>query len=133
MGICDVCVYVLLLQCAVVVKKNVGIKEVEPCCLTKTSELATPRPTMPIRVMGNDVVRSSKAGVWGQGFGEDGGLWHVHVKASIKMENTSKFCPHLQCDSELAHDAVPVPQQNVCGGDPTKSKIFANIFDLMGD
>ena len=38
-GICDVCVYVLLLQCAAVVKKDVGIKELEPCCLTETSEL----------------------------------------------------------------------------------------------
>ena len=51
--------------------------------------------------MGNDVVRSSQAGVRGQGFSEDGGLRHVHVKASIKEENTGKFGPHLQCDTEL--------------------------------
>ena len=29
--------------------------------------------------MGNDAVRSSQAGVRGQGFSEDGGLRHVHV------------------------------------------------------
>ena len=33
------CVDVLLLQCAAVVKKDVGFKELEPCCLTETSEL----------------------------------------------------------------------------------------------
>ena len=47
------------------------------------------------RVICNDVVRSSEAGVWGQGFGKDGGLWHVHVKTSIELENSGKFSPHL--------------------------------------
>ena len=58
--------------------------------------------------MCNDVVCSGKAGVRGQGFGQDGGLWHVHVKASIKMENMSKFNPHLHCNTELALDVAVI-------------------------
>ena len=37
--ICDECVYVLLLKCAAVVQKDVGIEEVEPDCLTEANEL----------------------------------------------------------------------------------------------
>ena len=33
------CVYVLLLHGAAILQKDVGIKELEPCCLTETSEL----------------------------------------------------------------------------------------------
>ena len=58
--------------------------------------------------MGNDAVRSSQAGVRGQGFSEDGGLRHVHVKASIKEENTGKFGPHLQGDTELRLDIAAI-------------------------
>ena len=156
------CVHVLLLQCAAVVKKDAGIEELEPYCLTETSDLimdeaivdtielvdiiddlltfisneflyegvsANGHAKMPSEENMDDVrrplreervgswamirsskagvwgqgfaaarqasVRSSKAGVWGQGFGKDSGLWHIHVKASIKLENTGKFGPHL--------------------------------------